>query len=309
VEQTSFSPRSSEATVRSPGLLASDKLKDASNGLETVPLDQQEESDYQKREFKYSAPWKKGSSPLYSAIPTRKSSRNRVLGPKTSGTSSSQKLSPRNTGSRQRSYERLASRSKGLRSISSAGSLESSGADAKAQEGDNLSNNNTVHWLKELLSNDTPYQSRLTALPPRTRRGENKSTGRVRSQTAPVKPITELFLGATPKPGEDLDISKSEAEKFAPKAFTRTINDLEKLLNEALIIARQAADRKDAAKMPGILDDAARMLKGQRKFLSEESLLGGVGRDRARSRALAKRGSDEISSVPSVHESLRSYSG
>jgi MFS family permease len=281
----------------------------SSIGLETVPLDQQPEPDNQKRESRFSASWKKGAPAGYDAIPTRKSSRNHVLGPKSSSTNSSQRVSPKNPRSRGRSYERLASRSQGLRSISSVGSLENPDAYPKAQREDELGRNNTVHWLKELLSNDKPYEPRLTALPPRARRGENRSTGRIRSQTAPMKPVDELFLGATPEPAEDLDIPKSNVDKLAPETFTRTINDLENLLNEALLIARQAADREDAAKVPAILEDATKVLKDQRKVLSEESLLGRATRDQIRSRAFDRRGSDDISSVPSIHESLRSYSG
>ncbi|TVY41156.1 hypothetical protein LOCC1_G004489, partial [Lachnellula occidentalis] len=245
----------------------------SSNRSKTHPLGEQE-LENEKIGFKS---WK---SPRYHAIPTRKSSRNRVLVSKTSDTNSSRKLSTKNTVSRKRSFDQLGS----LRSMSSAGSLEAPEAGSKAQDENNPSLKSTVHWLKDLLLNDEPYQCRLTALPPRTRRDENKGTGRIRSQTAPEKPVPELFLGAFPKADEEHDVSRAEVTTNASVAFTKTIDDLERLLNEALVIARQAADREDTAKVPGILEDAARMLRGQRKGLSEGS------------------------SVPSVHESLRRYS-
>ncbi|TVY34961.1 hypothetical protein LSUB1_G006589, partial [Lachnellula subtilissima] len=230
--------------------------------LKTSPLGE-EELEKEKIRFKYSASWK---SPRYHAIPTRKSSRNRVLVTK-------------NTVSRKRSYDQLSP----LRSISSASLLEAPGAGSKAQDENNPSLKSTVHWLKDLLLNDEPYQCRLTALPPRSQRDENKETGRIRSQTAPEKPVPELFLGAFPKADEEHDVSKAEMTTYASEAFTKTIDDLENLLNEALIIARQAADREDTARVPGILEDAAKMLRGHRKGFSEGS------------------------SVPSVHESLRRY--
>ncbi|TVY84557.1 hypothetical protein LSUE1_G000742 [Lachnellula suecica] len=269
-----------------------------SNILETVPLDmEQQEEPAQKRGSKFSVPWKRGTSPRYTEIPTRKSSMNRVLGPKASGTNSSQKLSPKNSGTRARSYERLASKSEGLHSMSSAGSLQSSGANAKDDSQEKFSRNNTVHWLKELLSSEAPYEPRLTALPPRTRRGET-----------PVEPVTQLYLGAIPDPAADPDPTKPDAAKIAPEAFTRTINDLENLLNEALLIARQAADMEDAAKVPAILEDATKMLKARRNGPYEGIPYDLEGRDRVSSRSLDRRGSDDMSSVPSIHESLRSYS-
>lgn len=246
------------------------------NKLKTIPLSEQE-LENEKTEFKYSASRK---LPRYRAIPTRKSSRNRVLVSKTSDTNSFQKLAAKNTVSRKRSYDRLSS----LRSISSVSSLEAPGTSSKAQDENNPSLKSTVHWLKDLLSNDEPYQCRLTALPPRTRRDENKGTGRIRSQTAPGKPVPELFLGAYQRADEEHDVPKVEMTTIASEAFTKTIDDLERLLNEALIIARQAADKDDTTKVPGILEGAARMLRGQRKGLSEGS------------------------SVPSIHESLRRYS-
>ncbi|TVY21646.1 hypothetical protein LARI1_G000719 [Lachnellula arida] len=246
------------------------------NKLNAIPLGEQE-LENEKTGFKYSASRK---SPRYRAIPTRKSSRNRVLASKTSDTNSIEKLATKNTVSRKLSYDRLSS----LRSISSVNSLEAPGTSSKAQDENNPSLKSTVHWLKDLLLNDEPYQCRLTALPPRTRRDENKGTGRIRSQTAPGKPVPELFLGAFPKPVEERDVSKAEMTTIASEAFTKTIDDLESLLNEALIIARQAADKEDTTKVPGILEGAVRMLRGQRKGFSEGS------------------------SVPSIHESLRRYS-
>ncbi|TVY31121.1 hypothetical protein LHYA1_G000039, partial [Lachnellula hyalina] len=246
------------------------------NKLKTFPLGEQE-PEKEKTRFKYSASWK---SPRYHAIPTRKSSRNRILVSKTSDTNSSQKLSTKNTVSRKRSYGQLSP----LRSISSASLLEAPGAGSKAQDENNPSLKSTVHWLKDLLLNDEPYQCRLTALPPRSRRDENTETGRIRSQTAPEKPVPELFLGSFPTADEEHDGSKAEMTTNASEAFTKTIDDLENLLSEALIIARQAADRENTTKVPGILEDAVKMLRGQRKGFSEGS------------------------SVPSVHESLRRYS-
>ena len=172
-----------------------------------------------------------------------------------------------------------------------------------------LSGKNTVHWLRELLSSNGPYETRLTALPPRTRRDQNSSTGRIRSQTAPAKPVTELFLGATPRPdSSNPGVSKPENgdERTAAmtKTFAKTINDLELLLNEALYIARQAADKEDSNYAPGLLGSAAAILKGGRKRF-ENSIV----RRRANAHGYGQKLSDNISSIGSIHESFGSYTG
>ncbi|KAM3079429.1 hypothetical protein ACMFMG_005860 [Clarireedia jacksonii] len=173
-----------------------------------------------------------------------------------------------------------------------------------------ISRKNSVHWLRDLLTNNDSYAPRLTALPPRSRRAENRSgsSGRTRSQTAPSKPVNELFLGATPSPLENKpklgELGTPEDKAASAETFARTISDLEKLLNEALLIARQAADKNNRNYVPTLLGNAAAILKGGRK---------NIGNDRypvpLKSRAnKRKERLPSVESIYSAHESARSYS-
>jgi serine/arginine repetitive matrix protein 2 len=179
--------------------------------------------------WKLSSPFKKGD---YAAIPDRQSSKKNALSPKLWGTNSPRLISPRTTELKDKtmckwSYEQLRSReSVGLRSVSSAGSLRGAAdklwpSEKEVKQPDdqkriseippkeNLGRNNTIRWLLDLLSSNGPYDPRLTALPPRTRKGQNASTGRIRSRTAPAMPVSELYLGATPKPTNWTLLSRS----------------------------------------------------------------------------------------------------
>ncbi|KAH7351199.1 hypothetical protein BKA65DRAFT_396391 [Rhexocercosporidium sp. MPI-PUGE-AT-0058] len=256
--------------------------------------------------------WKKGSSAGYTAIPTRHSSRNRVLSPKTKATNSFAKVSAQGSlmGSRKRSYERLISRgSRGLRSASSAGSLRSAGSADKR-----LGRKNTVHWLKDLLSTNGPYETRFTALPPRTRGARP-----VRSQTAPVKAVDELYLGRTPDPAKlGKTVTKPQATKVRDdkrtdisETFTRTIKDLENLMNEALFIARQATHTPDTVKSQDSLEQSLNVLRNSQKLQSQVDAphTPALRSSGIPSRVSPTRCSDSDFSDPSIHESLRSDSG
>jgi MFS family permease len=298
---------------------------------DTVPLRSRDEQlpDNQKHGWRIPSPFKKGS-PEYTAIPTRQSSRNRVLSPKSKTINSRIRLSPKGPQPRTRSYEKLAATaSRDIRPESSLCSLKSFGSASKTPKifrglshnrsstserpsQENLGRKNTVHRLRDLLSNNEPYGPRLTALPPRTRRDQNSSTGRLRSQTAPAKPVAELFLGATPNPANqnagnltrETFNSREEKKAIMTETLTKTINDLENLLSEALLIARQAADREDTRYIPRLLSDATAILKD-----GGNVLVGRGPRRRPRMNSAAYRSTDDISSIASIHESLRSFSG
>jgi MFS family permease len=159
-----------------------------------------------------------------------------------------------------------------------------------------LARKNTVHWLRELLSSKGPYEPQLTALPPRTRRGDNTIVNRARPQTAPLGTADIAYI----KPGQEAEIDRA----VIPENFTRTIDDLEQLLNEALMIAQLAAEKDDVNGMPAILGNAARILRNGRKELSE-------GYQPRRNNIRSNRTdtySGEDSELGSIHESLRSFS-
>ncbi|OWO98182.1 hypothetical protein B2J93_4123 [Marssonina coronariae] len=312
------------------------------NELETIALDAGETpslNDHNEA-WKLSQAWRKGSSAGYTRIPTRHSSRNRVLGPKTRATNASAKVSAQGSlmGSRQRSYERLVPRNgRGLRSISSAGSLGSAGsveneehvmsASAKKPSLDRrnstssatrefpegkLGRKNTVHWLKDLFSTNGAYETRFTALPPRTRNDRP-----ARSQTAPVKPAVALYLGRTQQPTfAEAEITRPAGIKTRDKrtdiseTFTRTIKDLESLMSEALLIARAATDSPGAANLQFDLENSVNGLQKSQKGPPRptDALASTLRRGRARSRQSTTYCSDSDSSSVSVHESLQDYS-
>jgi MFS family permease len=314
--------------------------------METVLLDLMENASPENRNegWKLSSAFKKGPpsryTPIYTAIPTRQSSKNRVMS-STVPSTNSQRVG-KSFSARKRSFERIISRdSHVLRSVSSAGSLKSAACGVKdcdfgqppisprnmrvsrtetAQvipSGKVGRKNSTIKWLKDLLSTNGPYEARFTALPPRVNNDKSSSLLPVRSQTAPVKPVAELFFGKTVEPMKvDPDVPKPKTappkrnqRNAASENFARTINDLENLMNEALSIARQAADGQDASKVPALLGDAAKILKNGRRFVveTEEDLRARLERERTKSRLTALRHS-EVSSVASMHESLRNFS-
>ncbi|TAQ88099.1 hypothetical protein B7494_g3557 [Chlorociboria aeruginascens] len=216
--------------------------------------------------------------------------------------------------------------SSGFRSVSSLGSLKGSGSDGqddgtdvesllftqpvdttndhiaarKTPSEEKLSHKLTVHWFRELLSSMGPNEPRLTTLPLRTRRGENSTTGRHRSRTDPSGPVDKIFLGTMSKPVKP-KLEKGETNRGKPlpisETFSRTINDLEHLLNEALLIARQAADREDANSIPG---NAAAVREGKRKGISDRYFQNGG----YSSGDYYEPHTDDISSMRSIHESL-----
>jgi MFS family permease len=262
--------------------------------MDSVPLNSE---DKPKAKKKRPRPFRGGARFEYDAIPVRDSSKNRVLSTKISITNVSSNVP------RKRSFERVIKRVN-VRSISSEASMKQDRAGEtpllKAREFDRRNEHssasmeitgrqNTVQWLKGVLSSNDPYETRFTALPPRSERRH------LRSQTAPVKPIEALYVEAPAQLGnEDQRSTAKRAERADPsETFSRTINDLENLMNEALIIARQAADNQDAEYFPAVLGSAAKVLKS--------------GRDRYQAKLSGIRDS-EGSPAPSIHESLRSYS-
>jgi len=343
------------ANFETRGSLVQPSVYASPEHMETIPLEPVDETvaEHHKQSWKIPSPFKHGASPAYTAIPTRRSSRNHILKAKNSSANTSAKVSPSGIGSRRHSFERLReSSNRGLRSVSSHGSFKSSGsceqriavqtspteaATVTPGEKDDVNSStkevlpedkparkNTVHWLRELLSSSGPYEPRLTELPPRTRREQNLSGGRTRSQTAPTKPVTELYLDVTSRTEELKKVesnfrsqnpgsshgseAKAEEKSAAVTAnFTKTIRDLEDLLNEALFIARQAAEREDAGYAPVLLGNATAILKDGRKGLEDDCVKIQSDRGRVFSMAYAARRSS-TGSIPSVHESLRSYS-
>jgi serine/arginine repetitive matrix protein 2 len=243
-------------------------------------------------------------APPIDAIPTRGSSKNHSPYRTITSSNASAVFSLKERNSRRGSKD-------GLMPGSENPTQQRHAQGAGNAANDRISRKNTVHWLRDLLNNNDSYAPRLTALPPRSRRTENRSgsSGRTRSQTAPSMPVNELFLGATPSPLESKpnlgERGSTEDRAAIAETFARTINDLEKLLNEALFIARQAADKDDRNYVPTLLGNAAAILKDGRKNMGNE-------RYSAPSKSQPKKRKERMPSVESIHsahESARSYSG
>ncbi|EHL03509.1 hypothetical protein M7I_0454 [Glarea lozoyensis 74030] len=282
------------------------------NDLETIPLDLNSIVSPENQKLGQPNPPK--------VIPDRGSSKNRVLSTKL-GSGNPPRINPDATlGGRKHSFDLLVPQERlNLQSVASSESpraryplaesaisalpsrkaldpLDDRSTVSNIPPGRQLARKNTVHWLRELLSSKGPYEPRLTALPPRTRRANNNSSSRARSQTVPSGNAHTANL----ERGQDFEAETT----IVPENFTRTIDDLEQLLNEALIIAQLAAQKDDAKGMPKILEHAAKILKNGRKGLSEGYQ---PRRNNVRSRRTDTY-SGEDSELGSMHESLRSYS-
>ncbi|PQE17690.1 Major facilitator superfamily transporter protein [Rutstroemia sp. NJR-2017a BVV2] len=243
-------------------------------------------------------------APFIDAIPARGSSKNHSPYRTITSSNASVVFSLKERNSRRGSKD-------GVMAGSENPSQQRHAQDAGNASDDRISRKNTVHWLRDLLTNNDSYAPRLTALPPRSRRAETRSgsSGRARSQTVPPIPVNELFLGATPSPLESKpklgELGSTEDRAAIAETFARTINDLEKLLNEALFIARQAADKDDRNYVPTLLGNAAAILKGGRKNMGKERY-SAPPKSQAKKR---KERKPSVESIHSAHESARSYSG
>jgi hypothetical protein len=143
-----------------------------------------------------------------------------------------------------------------------------------------------VHWLRNFFSSNASYESRLTAIPPRTRRQQDSSV-------KPHKAHNEEPLGhdqiSSPGGGSNRSPDRENKQAFTlPKSLSKTIVDMEVLLNEALLVARKAADRE--------------------AHVSYEKLNNCQSHEDNQVRKIKYRNSDEVSLLGSIHESMRDSS-
>ena len=193
-----------------------------------------------------------------------------------------------------------------------------------------LGRRSMVDLLRGFVSTNGPYQPRLTALPPRRRRDANSPTTCIRAQVDPAKSVTEICIEAAPhsrskrsgeaKPGNgsktveygDMVISKPEPQlqhtTSLTQTFTKTINDLEILLNEALLIARQAAHEEGVSCRPALLRRATPGFHGTRHRFVGDIVRRWISDARHRPSRRGENHSNGGSTVLSMHESLGSFS-
>lgn len=261
-------------------------------------------------------PWNKELSRFYTMIGD--SSQKEVLKSKVGGVNSAATASLRPIGSRNHSgsFSSVGSL-KSLPSVAvehatqhSATSENGSSPAAKTPLGSNVVSRNTARWVRGLLPQKVPNEARLTGLPPGSRRDRPSVTS--------AKPVTDLSLDAIAKPaGPGVGLPRTQSrtdlenkQMAVAETFTKTINDLEHLLNEALFIARQAADDEDAPYVPELLENATAILKYGRQGLRDDDAEWRENRARIVSVAYSSRhpASSRTSSIGSIHESLESCS-
>ncbi len=191
------------------------------------------------------AQWKQVSqdSPFkYSTIPPRKSSLD--------GRASVSRTNFKHTPRRGHLLEQLVS--KAGRRVRSTSSVSSSRVNSSITPNPQLTENygeeitlaETYHKClganlrRESLSEHEPYTPRLTAIPLRKHR---------------LPRVISKFVRRSETRS---DVIVKQSEPRVSEALTKTINDLENLMIEALHLARQAAEREGAEQVPGQPHDA-----------------------------------------------------
>ncbi|KAI9767285.1 MAG: hypothetical protein M1835_007054 [Candelina submexicana] len=145
----------------------------------------------------------------------------------------------------------------------------------QSPQGGERTNNTTLkkHWIRNLLQRAPPNQSLQTSSPHPTAR----SAGRIVS-SAPAA-TTSARSGQVPGEGSlntsstkeleaNEEVSANEVQdadddyqRTTSESFTKIILELEQLLNEAILVARQAAEQNATEELPRILGEAALVLK------------------------------------------------
>jgi len=255
--------------------------------IETVPLGDAGSLAEDKRRYMFPASWKMDKGPADTPIPARRSSKNQATRPQSKTPLFAEAILSHKTSEAQ-PIDRNIKTNLGLQ-LTSVAPLELASRERKVgdeevtplpiehegqgNQGSRLSRaNNTVHWLKELLSNNGPYEPQFTSFPLRDPRETEKARlkptlkvgkGSERIERGRLK--APPAVAAVTRPSTAAAISDKKAE--ASEAFAQTINDLEALMNEALLIARQATDNQC---VPDILGTTAKVLKTGREKSEEE---------------------------------------
>lgn len=158
----------------------------------------------------------------------------------------------------------------------------------------------TVYWAQGLPSNTQSYLSRLTSFLPR-KQFQLDPPIRIDQDTSGLcDPVDQSCLETATK--TKVRLKETQALR-ASEAFTRTINDLENLLDEALNIARQAAEKEEAIHTPPFFEDSPALLQKHDSGARSDSMNTDI--DYARMR---RPSGQSVSSRESVHESILSYS-
>ncbi|KAI9877618.1 MAG: hypothetical protein M1830_003296 [Pleopsidium flavum] len=124
------------------------------------------------------------------------------------------------------------------------------------------------HWVRQLLQRGTNKassqdSSHLTARPFHRKRHATTQPGdRNLGNSVPLAQDGHP-IGQSEGQDSQSSIAWESGKQKTAESFTKVILDLETLLNEALSVARHAADRENIENLPAVLEEASRMLKSE----------------------------------------------
>ncbi len=130
------------------------------------------------------------------------------------------------------------------------------------------------HWIRSFLQRAPQKQSPQSPSPnltarPADRMISNASGGTTMSldgkdsKTGGLDASSAKELEATERSSADrVQRSDYDYQRRTSESFSKIILELEELLNEAILVARQAAEQNANEELPGILEEAALVLKG-----------------------------------------------
>ncbi|RFU75988.1 major facilitator superfamily transporter [Trichoderma arundinaceum] len=122
----------------------------------------------------------------------------------------------------------------------------SDGASARTLSlGSTLDYKRTAQWLREILKYPETYTSKFTELPPKSRTKRSSSAEQRRMSETALSSI----LPSRRMTGLSSHSGRSEP-KIDPLIFQRAVNDLEKLMNEAIALASEVVRRPDTPSCP-----------------------------------------------------------
>ncbi|KAL7939822.1 major facilitator superfamily domain-containing protein [Trichoderma chlorosporum] len=122
----------------------------------------------------------------------------------------------------------------------------SDGSSARTQSlGSTLDYKRTAQWLREILKYPETYTSKFTEMPPKSKARRSSSASQRRQSEAALSSV----LPSRRMTGLSSHSGRSEP-KIDPLIFQRAVNDLEKLMNEAIALASEVVQRPGTPSSP-----------------------------------------------------------
>ncbi|CCU76975.1 MFS transporter [Blumeria hordei DH14] len=155
-----------------------------------------------------------------------------------------QKVKLRTSVARSSTGSLVAEKSQSMMNILLARQLET--------EEDKLFFKDVVNWLKDLVPNTNAYESQLTAMPPRSRPDVQKAEPiKASDKLQKVKMLYDGALSQEPETiktkahplSDNIPVVEQGQGNVDSESFANTIENLETLLNEALLIAGKATEK------------------------------------------------------------------